>query len=335
MTAPNGLAQEDVIWKAIREADASPSDTSVWSCHGTGTNLGDPIEVGAVRKVNIKDTRSAPLVMGTNKTNCGHYEGGAAMTSLIAAVFQLSQQKANPLSHTKSLNPHMEASAFDAFFNTELGTSHLHQSHFHISSFGFGGTNTSAVMWGEDKALVTDPKKFWHKKMSKMSPPEIRAFGSDPTEWETDLPDQAKPGDVWSVTIDRGSPDAPMKWEKTEEGLGDEYDADDISYSIVGNFNEWSPQMLEDGDVPGLRSILVEIPESGVVQFRFVQTVDEDMVLAPSSDNCSKKTSKIEGPSAELRNSWLARGVPGSFLLISLFTSYGRKAVSWKTSTID
>lgn len=336
LTAPNGLAQEDVIWKAIREADSSPSETTVWSCHGTGTSLGDPIEIGAVRKVNLQDPRPTPLMVNTNKPNCGHYEGGAAMTSLVAAVFQVSNQKANPLCHTRCLNPHMEASTFEAFFNTELGTTQLHQTHMHISSFGFGGTNTSAVMWGENRSMISDPTKFWRSKLSKMSAPEIRAYGSDPSEWESDLPDQVtKPGDVWSVTVEKGAPPgAPMKWEKTEEGIGDEYDLDDISYSIIGSFNEWTPQLLEDGDVPGLRSILVEVPYSGIVKFRFVQTVDEEMVLAPASDNCSKKTAQIVGPSQGLTNSWQARGAAGSFLHISLFTSYGRKAISWKPSTV-
>jgi len=331
LTAPNGLAQEDVIWKAIREGDMSPSESTIWSCHGTGTNLGDPIEVGGVRKVMLQAEREAPLIIGTNKTNTGHLEGGAAMTSLIAAALQISRQYANPVIHSNVLNAYLELTNFDAVFNTELGATQLHQGHIHISSFGFGGTNAHAVMWGDNRDLAENPAKLWQKQLSKMSPPEIRAVGSDPSEWNSDLPDQVpKAGDVWSVTVDRGAgPNAPIKWEKTEEGLGEEYDLDDVSYSIIGSFNDWRPEIMEDGDVAGIRMIVIDVPDSGQVEFRFVQSVDDDMILAPVSDKCSKKTAAIVGPSAGLTNSWVARGAAGSSLKVSLFSSHARYAVSW------
>merc|ERR1719183_403254 len=79
MAAPNGPAQEKCIWGAIREALMSPPESTVWECHGTGTSLGDPIEVGAVRKVQIKNARSEPLMVASSKSNLGHLEGSAAM----------------------------------------------------------------------------------------------------------------------------------------------------------------------------------------------------------------------------------------------------------------
>merc|ERR1711879_1051001 len=187
-------------------------------------------------------------------------------------------------------------------------------------------------MWGENKPLTSDPDKFRSHWMSKMSPPDIRAPGPDPSEWDADLPDQlVKPGDVWSVVLEKGAPaDAPMIWQKTEEGLGDEIDLDDVSYSIVGDFNSWTAQMMEDGDAPGSRNIIVEVPDSGELRFRFVQTVDEDMVLAPAQDHCTKKAAQIVGPAPDLTNSWIAKGPAGSSLQISLFTSHGRRGVSWK-----
>merc|ERR1719181_1629395 len=96
MTAPNGLAQEDVIRKAMRDASITPPESAGWSCHGTGTSLGDPIEIGSMRKVQNKHPREQALVVNTNKPNTGHLEGGAAMTSLISAVLQLKQAKCNP-----------------------------------------------------------------------------------------------------------------------------------------------------------------------------------------------------------------------------------------------
>lgn len=331
MTAPNGIAQQSVIWKAIREAESAPGETTIWSCHGTGTNLGDPIEISSMRKVIAEGgARDHPLIVGTNKTNCGHYEGGAAMTSLISAVCQLKSQVANPCIHLNVLNPHLDLNDFDGTFITETSLTNMHQCQMQVSSFGFGGTNVNAVLWGLNKDLASDPKKLWQNQLKKMKAPEIRAVGNDPAEWDSDLPGQAaKPGEVWSISVDKDGPPGAMRWEKTEEGLGDEYDPDDVSYSIIGSFNEWVPEMMEDADVPGLRTITIDMPASGQVEFRFVQTVEEDVVLAPASDKCSKKTAPIEGPAPGLTNSWVARGAEGTSLKINLFTSYKRKAVSW------
>merc|ERR1719486_236463 len=74
LTAPNGPAQEEMVTRAIREAQMTPPESTVWECHGTGTSLGDPIEVGAVRKVQIKVARSEPLMVSTSKSNIGHLE---------------------------------------------------------------------------------------------------------------------------------------------------------------------------------------------------------------------------------------------------------------------
>ena len=68
MSAPNGPAQEKCIWGAVREAMMTPPESTVWECHGTGTSLGDPIEVGAVRKVQIKMPRQEPLMVATSKS---------------------------------------------------------------------------------------------------------------------------------------------------------------------------------------------------------------------------------------------------------------------------
>jgi len=328
MTAPNGLAQEDVIMKTCREAVINVGASQSWSCHGTGTSLGDPIEVGAIRKISNKNDRVDPLIVNTNKTNTGHLEGGAAMTSLIAAVFQVTSSKGSAVIHLNQLNPHLENENFASYFASEISPTNTLQSHKHISSFGFGGTNAHAIYWAENKYQIPDPSLLFRKKLSAMKPAEVRAVGSDPSDWDTDLPDDVKPGDMFEIPLD-SSEDASMKYVKMEEGLDEDVDEDDIAYSIVGSFNDWTPEMMEAGDVPGQKTIMVEVPSSGQINFRFVQTVDEDMVLAPTADNCMKKTAPIVGPMAGLSNAWTAMGTPGSFIRIDLFTSFGRKGVMW------
>ena len=77
LTAPNGLAQQQVIRAALRSANVEPYDISYVEAHGTGTSLGDPIEVEAIGAV-LGEGRSAdrPLLMGSVKTNMGHAEIG-------------------------------------------------------------------------------------------------------------------------------------------------------------------------------------------------------------------------------------------------------------------
>merc|ERR1719487_3241400 len=69
LTAPSGPAQEEIVTKAIKDAKMTPPESTVWECHGTGTSLGDPIEVGAVRKVQIKMKRLEPLMIASSKSN--------------------------------------------------------------------------------------------------------------------------------------------------------------------------------------------------------------------------------------------------------------------------
>jgi len=64
LTVPNGTAQQAVLRSALRAAEMSPTDVGVIEAHGTGTALGDPIEVGAIRSV-YGGQRSQPLLVGS------------------------------------------------------------------------------------------------------------------------------------------------------------------------------------------------------------------------------------------------------------------------------
>jgi polyketide synthase-associated protein len=329
LTAPNGVAQEDVIWKCIRAAGAEPCEAAVWSCHGTGTSLGDPIEVGGVRKVMTKTTRATPLVVNSNKPNCGHLEGGAAMTSLLAACFQLQHCKANAIIHLGVLNPHLEGNDFGGFYSTENTFLNAHQGNAHISSFGFGGTNCHAVFWGENASVNAGDSQKFMKRLSMMAAPVVSPNGKDPSEWETDgLEYVANDGDTYSVTITKDDAvDKPIKYVLEQEALGLDFDPNDTSYDIC--FNNGEQLTMESGDVPGLRSVILEVPLGGEIEFNFVKTMEEDFVLAPAVNRCRRKTSPISGPAEGLTNKWAIAGVPGSLMRIDLFTSRGMMALSW------
>merc|ERR1712014_223807 len=71
MTAPHGPSQQEVIRNSMREAGLTPNQITIAECHGTGTALGDPIEVGALREV-MKDRDEDAIIMTSGKSNFGH-----------------------------------------------------------------------------------------------------------------------------------------------------------------------------------------------------------------------------------------------------------------------
>mmetsp|Transcript_4190 Transcript_4190/g.13113 ORF Transcript_4190/g.13113 Transcript_4190/m.13113 type:complete len:946 (-) Transcript_4190:145-2982(-) len=335
LTAPNGLAQEDVIWKSLREANIKPPESCVWNCHGTGTSLGDPIEVGAVRKVQIKQERSTTLLVVTNKTHTGHLEGGAAMTSLIGAVHQVKMACAIPVVHFRQLNPHLEQSSFDAVFNDNMNSYRYTQGNVHVSSFGFGGTNGHVIFWGQAVlATVADVETLIANRLRKMAPPEVRVNGTDPSQWEWDGPDKdVKLGDKYTINLSSDEPlDTPVKWVKEEDALALE-DGEDDNYYITGPFCDWESEKMEEGTVTGMRTITLEVPDSGLLEFRFLKNGEEDEILYPPVDKCARKNAPILGPKKEdkglEKNVWCIESEPGSAVKIDLFICRGKRSLMW------
>src|SRR6185312_1009726 len=92
LTAPNKTAQEKLLHDALDGAAISADSISYIEAHGTGTPLGDPIEIGAITAVYGKQ-RKTPLMVSSVKTNVGHTESAAGMAGVIKTVLMLQQQK--------------------------------------------------------------------------------------------------------------------------------------------------------------------------------------------------------------------------------------------------
>lgn len=309
--------------KAIREANIRPPESTSWDCHGTGTSLGDPIEVGSIRRIQVKEPRAQPLSISTNKTSTGHLEGGAAMTTLIKAVLQVQLSRVYGVIHLRQLNPHLEQEAFDANFMTEMLPFAFRQANSHVSSFGFGGTNGHMIFWGRNVTDAPDVHKLLAKRLLRQSPPEVRLLGRTADEWETDGPEQeCTPGSKWYIEIHADDPmDAPQRWHARPPP---EEDAEESYYMVTGNFNDWLEDRMEMGELPGVHSVMVDIPESGVLQFRFI---GEEVVLAPAVDMCTKMNAPILAEPG-LTNSWCVKGEPGAQVEIELFARE-RKSLLW------
>ncbi|OKP28234.1 hypothetical protein BST62_20995, partial [Serratia marcescens] len=154
LTAPNGLAQEAVIRQALQEAGWQGADLDYVECHGTGTPLGDPIEIEALKNVLAVD-RKKPVVLGSVKTNIGHLEGAAGITGLIKALEVLRHREAPANLHFQTLNPKINLSGFAAVVPvkpTRIGSHDRKEAvRVGVSSFGYGGTNAHVVLESYDQ----------------------------------------------------------------------------------------------------------------------------------------------------------------------------------------
>lgn len=149
LSAPNGPSQQAVIRQSLANAGVKPSQISYVETHGTGTPLGDPIEVNSLKTV-LMEGREAnqPCWIGSVKTNIGHLEAAAGIAALIKVVLSLQHGEIPPHLHLKELNPYIKIKNTPIQIPTELqqwqaqGQPRLAG----VSAFGFGGTNAHVIL---------------------------------------------------------------------------------------------------------------------------------------------------------------------------------------------
>ena len=146
LTAPNGAAQAALIRDALAQAKLSPDDIGYIEAHGTGTELGDPIELQALGSVFARRVR--PLPVGSVKTNMGHLEAAAGIAGLIKVALMLRHSEIPPHLHFSSPSPHVVWEQLPLEVPTAL-RAFGSERRAGVSSFGFSGTNAHVVLEAE------------------------------------------------------------------------------------------------------------------------------------------------------------------------------------------
>src|SRR5215813_7790876 len=148
-TASSVAAQTRAMLEAILVADVSPADIAYVECHGTGTVIGDPLEIDALtRAFRTRTERRAFCAIGSVKTNIGHLEQTAGLAALIKTALALKHGKIPPSVNFQKPNPKIDFAASPFFVNTQcrdlpagdrprLGA---------VNSLGLGGTNAFVVL---------------------------------------------------------------------------------------------------------------------------------------------------------------------------------------------
>ena len=154
-TAPSVDGQAEVIAMA-QALSGVPVDTiSYIEAHGTGTSLGDPIEIAALRQAFGASTHKKGFcAIGSVKTNVGHLDIAAGVTSLIKTVLALKHKVIPPSLHFEKPNPNIDFENSAFYVATELSEWKMDgfPRRAGVSSFGIGGTNAHAVL--EEAPLV-------------------------------------------------------------------------------------------------------------------------------------------------------------------------------------
>lgn len=206
LTVPNGQAQANLFQQALDNAGVQADQVSYIEAHGTGTSLGDPIELKAIEAVYAKKRdQNQPLTINSIKTNIGHLEAAGGVAGIIKNILSLQKQQCPPHPTFEEPTPHFSWNG-SMKVPTELipwqvpsGSKRLAG----VSSFGLSGTNAHLIM--EEAPAVAAPERTferpWH--MLTLSGKNAAALKASAARWAEALKHDQPVGDV-CFTANRG-----------------------------------------------------------------------------------------------------------------------------------
>jgi len=161
LTVPSGKAQEELITGCMKKAEVSIEDLDYIEAHGTGTQLGDKIEVSALQKVF--SGRKEPLLIGSVKTNLGHLESAAGVTGIIKVLLSMEKNIIPRSINLVKKNEHINwdnKTVKVAEENIKWNTANKLAG---ISSFGASGTNAHVILQKYEPEQLTKQSEWNHE----------------------------------------------------------------------------------------------------------------------------------------------------------------------------
>lgn len=230
ISAPSGKAQQEVVQRALRDAGRRPDEVDFVELHGTGTALGDPVEVHSLkavfgaptrkRKATTDVVRTRPLYLGAVKTNIGHPEAAAGIAGLIKCVNVVQQRQVPPNIHLENINPGIEFEGFDVARLPDrvedVGRGPDRAVVAGCSSFGFGGTNVHVIVESPPAQARSRAPKLVKKESKKMPDVDVQsrartddeeklviAFTGQGSQFASMAKDLYRDDSVFAATVDR------------------------------------------------------------------------------------------------------------------------------------
>jgi len=149
ITAPSSESQKSLQLQVYRECGVDPSTVTYVECHGTGTKLGDPIEIAALTEsFRAYTTEKQFCALGSSKTSIGHALAACGIAGLIKVLLCLERKQIPPSLHFKTPNKHIAFSESPFYVNTTLRSWEVPKlpRRAAINSFGISGSNAHVVL---------------------------------------------------------------------------------------------------------------------------------------------------------------------------------------------
>lgn len=202
ITVPNANAQQEVIRAALRAASVRPEEVGYLEAHGTGTPLGDPIELRAVDAVLGVRNPAEPLLVGSVKTNIGHLEPAAGIAGLIKVVLSLRHERIPAHLHLTRVNPDIGLDDMAVEIPTTARDWSVGDRPriAGLSSFGASGTNAHMIIAEAPPApavgLEESPRTAYLMPLSARSPEALDELAGRYESLLADAAPAAAPADV-------------------------------------------------------------------------------------------------------------------------------------------
>ncbi len=209
-TAPGVAGQARVIREALALADIDPATISYIEAHGTGTPLGDPIEVAALTQAFHKQGQAPGIcAIGSVKSNIGHTDAAAGVAGLIKTALALQHRQLPPSLHVTAVNPKIDLAHSPFYVQQALApwaTRNGTPRRAGVSSFGLGGTNVHAVLEEAPPRRPTSPGRPWQVLLvSARSQSSLHAAAQRLTEHLQQQPDVNLADVAYTLAIGRRS----------------------------------------------------------------------------------------------------------------------------------
>lgn len=360
ITAPNAISQTEVILSAWRSAGINPETISYIEAHGTGTNLGDPIEIEALSSAFRKFTNKKQFCAITSvKSNLGHLLEAAGIFSLIKAVLALQHKQLPPTVNFSEPNEKVAWEDAPVYINNKLQqweTSQQQALRAGISSFGLSGTNCHVV-------IEEAPSKKEVSKAKEKNEPQIFVISARTRQQLQELVGQyhqyfkTENNFSWEdvcYTVNTGRDHHNYRLAFIANNV--EQAGKILNDFLIWNFSETKPKTFEYGEfkiVPfgqkikmgteitekeaKVRGREVEMLMSGIIMgeeinFKFFEKICQDYVVGASFDwqklYKTEKRYKVSLPVYPFRRERAWLNVPGT----EKFPDYYHHLI-WRTET--
>jgi len=227
--APSLAGQAAVIREAQRRAGIEPETVTYVECHGTGTAVGDPIEIAALTEAFATDRRQFCAV-GSVKTNVGHLDPAAGVASLVKTVLALRHRQIPPSLHCDTPNPEIDFAASPFFVNQELtewaGGDGPRRAG--VSGFGIGGTNVHLLLEeAPEPPALPDGRDDHLVVLSARNRPALETMTANLARHLRDHPELTVADVAWTTQAGRRA--LPQRWATVCR------DVDDLLETLDGN----------------------------------------------------------------------------------------------------